>query len=238
MIPDTSLQILILENEGLVRAGMKALIQIAQPSAQIHEASSYNQAISILLNIQIDLAFIDYDLMSDKNGMDVVSVLRERELDTRAIMLSGHRDKELVLRCIDSGACGYIPKGMDDENGSIFRRAIDTVFNGGIFLPAFVFGRGGDTPEPSTILSASIPAETLGIKGRKLAVLYYLCQGYPNKTIATKMGISEGTIRKDYVTELFRIFKVSRRTQLMVEVARRSITVPKPHHSNSLAKID
>jgi two-component system nitrate/nitrite response regulator NarL len=57
-------------------------------------------------------------------------------------------------------------------------------------------------------------------------VLYYLCQGLPNKTIATRMQVEEGTIRKDYVPKLFRIFQVTRRTELLVEVARRGVIVP------------
>jgi two-component system nitrate/nitrite response regulator NarL len=48
----------------------------------------------------------------------------------------------------------------------------------------------------------------------------------PNKTIAAKMQVEEGTIRKDYVPKLFRIFQVTRRTELLVEVSRRGIIVP------------
>ena len=42
------------------------------------------------------------------------------------------------------------------------------------------------------------------------------------------MGIEEGTVRKDYLPKLFRIFKVVRRTELLIEVSRRGIAVPVP----------
>ena len=66
------------------------------------------------------------------------------------------------------------------------------------------------------------------MNGRALEALYYLCQGLPNKTIASKMGVEEGTVRKDYIPKLFRIFKVARRTELLVEISRRGIRIPKP----------
>ncbi len=76
-------------------------------------------------------------------------------------------------------------------------------------------------------------AESLGIGGRSLEVLYYLCQGLPNKSIARNMGIEEGTVRKDYLPRLFRLFKVARRTELLIEVSRRGIVIPQPAGAGS-----
>ncbi|MEQ1531265.1 MAG: LuxR C-terminal-related transcriptional regulator, partial [Methylococcales bacterium] len=67
-----------------------------------------------------------------------------------------------------------------------------------------------------------------GVKGRAVAVLYYLCQGYSNQEIATKLSLSENTVRKDYVSNLLKLFKVKSRTQLLVEIARLGIVIPKP----------
>lgn len=70
--------------------------------------------------------------------------------------------------------------------------------------------------------------DAIGLNGRSVDVLYYLCQGLPNKTIAKMMNVEEGTIRKDYVPKLFRAFRVARRTELLVEVARLGLKVPAP----------
>ncbi len=71
-------------------------------------------------------------------------------------------------------------------------------------------------------------AQSLGLAPRHCEVLYYLCQGLPNKSIAHRMGISEGTVRKSYVSDLLRFFGVARRTELMMEVARRRLKVKPP----------
>jgi two-component system nitrate/nitrite response regulator NarL len=225
MATGAKLSILLLEDQGLVRAGLRELIQISEPRAQIQEASSYEEAVARVEAEPFDIAFLDIDLKGGRSGLDFLRWLRAQELDTRAIMLSGRSEKEVVMACLNEGASGYILKDMDSEG--LFRRALDTVFQGSIFLPANVIGRGGFSPAPASA-PAPVQAESLGIGGRSLEVLYYVCQGLPNKSIARNMGIEEGTVRKDYLPRLFRLFKVARRTELLVEVARRGIVIPQP----------
>jgi two-component system, NarL family, nitrate/nitrite response regulator NarL len=219
------LDILVLEDQALVRAGMRALIQISEPHARIREAATYEEAVKSAEAGLIDIAFLDIDLKQEKSGLDFLKWLRGRDRDTRAIMLSGRAEKELVMACLAEGASGYIVKDM--ESDGLFRRALDTVFSGSIFLPANVIGRGGFSPAQPGV-PAPVSAESLGVTGRTLEALYWVCQGLPNKMIARHMGIEEGTVRKDYLPKLFRIFHVVRRTELMIEVSRRGIAVPKP----------
>lgn len=230
------IKILILEDQGLVRAGMRELIHICEPDAQILESNSFEDAIQKMTEHHFDFAFLDYELKSTRTGIDVLKYIREQDLDTRAIMLSGHTGQDLVLSCLNAGACGFIFKDLDDNN--IFRNAIDTVLNGGIFIPASVSGHGKfDGPNAGT--HADISLDSLGVSGRLLEVLGYLCQGLPNKSIANKMNIEEGTIRKDYVPKLFRIFKVARRIELLIEVSRLGLQFPRKfagqNKSNSVA---
>jgi DNA-binding NarL/FixJ family response regulator len=123
---DVPLTILILEDPGLVRAGMRELIQISEPHARIVEAAGFDEAVARAEAGPIDIAFLDVDLKGEKSGLDFLRWLRSREIDTRAIMLSGRAEKELVLTCLNEGASGYILKDM--ESDGLFRRALDTVF--------------------------------------------------------------------------------------------------------------
>jgi two-component system nitrate/nitrite response regulator NarL len=221
------LKILLLEDHGLVRAGFKALLKTFAPHAQVYEAACYEQAVVTLAREPIDFAFLDFKLVggTDKSGLDVLHFIREQALATRVIIVSGgeaangYLAKELVLQCISAGAFGYIPKAM--EGDGVLREAFETVLQGRVFLPAFVFDYCPDAgASPQSI-------ETLGLNGRSLEVLYYLCQGDVNKTIAKRMQLAEGTV-KDYVSLLLKQFKVKNRTQLLVEIARLGVVVPKP----------
>jgi len=224
------LLILLLEDQALVRAGMKALIQISEPLATIREAPSYERALEAIKNTRFDIAFLDIDLREQRTGLDFLRTIRSLDLDTRAIMLSGRAEKETVMTCIEAGASGYILKDM--ESDGLFRKALDTVFQGNIFLPASVIGRGGFSPSPS-LAPSKVSAESIGVTGRALEVLYYLCQGLPNKAIANRMRIEEATVRKDYVPKLFRLFRVTRRTELLVEISRRGLSIPTPSRTLS-----
>lgn len=225
--------ILLLEDQALVRAGLRELIQITEPRARIREAATFEEAAARIEAEHFDIAFLDIDLKGGRSGLEFLRWLRARELDTRAIMLSGRSDKEVVMECLNEGASGYILKDMDSEG--LFRRALDTVFQGSIFLPANVLGRGGYSPAPPAS-PAPLAADSLGISGRALEVLYYVCQGLPNKSIARNMGIEEGTVRKDYLPRLFRLFKVARRTELLIEVSRRGIVIPPPQPAAAPAR--
>src|SRR5258708_7985542 len=217
--------ILLLKAQALVRAGIKALIQTPEPLATIREASSYDAAVEAIKNTNFDIAFLDIDLKEQREGVDCVRYMRAVDLDGRAIMLAGRVEREMVMTCIEAGASGYILKDM--ESDGLFRKALDTVFQGNIFLPASVIGRGGFNPSPG-LAPSKVCAESVGVTGRALEVLYYLCQGLPNKAIANRMGIEEATVRKDYVPKLFRLFRVIRRTELLVEISRRGISIPTP----------
>ncbi len=217
--------ILILEDQGLVRAGMRELIHITEPEAKIVEVSCYEDAVKALSEYSFDFFFLDIDLNSTHDGRDVLAFIRSHEINVRTIMLSASSDKSLVLECLNLGASGFISKNSDSDE--VFRNALNTVFEGGIFIPLdlFEYDRINHRETPTETI---VSAETLGIAGRSLEVLYYLCQGLPNKTIACKMNVEEGTIRKHYVPKLFRIFRVARRTELLIEVSRLGIRTARP----------
>ncbi len=227
MAADAELAVLLLEDQALVRAGMRALIQMCEPRATIQEARSHDQALARLAAGPIDIAFLDIDLKEPLSGIDVLKHIRASELPTRVIMLSAQVEESVVLNCIRLGASGYIPKDMD-ANG-VFRRALDTVFQGGVFLPAGILGRGGFSPRPVTSAGPNSLAE-IGVKGRALEALYYICQGFSNAVIAHKMGVAESTVANEYNSKLFKQFHVASRASLIVEVARRGIIVAPPDH--------
>jgi two-component system, NarL family, nitrate/nitrite response regulator NarL len=214
-------RVLLLEDQALIRAGMRALIEASEPGAVVREAGSYDEAVACLEATSPDVAFLDIDLKSARTGLDVLAHIRARGLSTRTIVLSANGEAAFVLNALRMGASGYIVKDMDGDG--LFRRALDTVFQGGVFLPADIFGR-----EDATAAAAPASLDTIGVKGRALEVLYSICQGFSNQLIAEKMNLAESTVANDYNTRLFRQFRVASRAALIVEVARRGIIPPPP----------
>lgn len=216
--------ILLLEDFGLIRSGMHRLIVDSEPRAEVTEAASFDAAVAALERRPFDIAFLDYDLRSDKTGLDLLTWIRERDLLTRVIMLSGEADDNLVTACLKAGAGGYICKDLDGDD--LFRRALDTVFQGGVFLPAGVLGRGGYSPGAAR--PTPVSAASLGVTERAFEVLHFVSQGLPYKTVARALGIEEATVRQDHMPKLFRAFGVSKKDALLAELARRSLVIPPP----------
>lgn len=217
-------RVLIVEDHHLVRAGFKSLLYEVDSRCDVVEAGSYQEAVKLLSEQQFDLLFIDIDLRSERSGIDLLRVAREMDGAAKIIMLSATDDVETILGCISAGASGYIAKTTDDQ--SSVTQAIATVLSDGVYLPAAVLQRSMPIDRFRQTVSDQATLEKLAPRMRE--VLYYLCQGLSNKEIARKMGISEGTVRKNYVSALLQAFKVTRRTALVIEVSRRGLQLPRP----------
>ena len=224
-------RVLIVEDHHLVRAGFKSLLYEVNSLCDVVEAGTFEEAIKLLTEQEFDLLFIDIDLRSERSGIDLLRAVREMDVAVKIIMLSATDDVETILGCISSGASGYIAKTTDDQSSVI--QAIATVLADGVYLPAAVLQRGQSIDRS---LQTECDQSTLQkLAPRMREVLYYLCQGLSNKEIARTMGISEGTVRKNYVSALLQAFKVTRRTALVIEVSRRGLQLPRPQ---SLLRVD
>lgn len=221
--------VLLVEDQGLVRAGMKTLLHLVEPELLITEAGSYDEAMRKLLQYKIDVVLLDIDLRSQKTGLDLLAHIREQALPIKVIMLSASDDRDTVMHCIASGASGYIAKSAGHE--SVFAEALGTVLSDGVFLPSSLWSLPQSADAGTAQSSLPKRLEDFALSPRMTEVLYYLCQGLPNKGIARQMGISEGTVRKTYVSELLRHFKVARRTELIIEISRLGLRVPRPKAS-------
>jgi two-component system nitrate/nitrite response regulator NarL len=219
------MKILLLEDHNLVRAGIRELILMSKKDAEVFEASNAIEAISLLDVNEFNIAFLDIKLGYEEDGIDILRFIKSNKPKIKIIMLSAVSSADVILNCLELGACGFISKEFEDEK--IFSRVLDSIFDGGIFIPLKRTECGFEISKYLPSISKISP-EDFGIRGRALEVLFYICQGYPNKIIAKKMKIEEGTIRKDYVPKLFRIFKVARRTELLVEISRMGLRLPEP----------
>lgn len=230
-------KVLLVDDQELVRSGMKSMLQLVAPAVAIEQAGSCAEAKAWLQAARFDLIFLDLDLdtqagrsgravHTSQSGLAILDYLRERCLPVRVVMLSDSDDPDTILRCITAGACGFITKRVGDERMLAF--ALGAAFSDGLFLPASFLTAIRERLAPTPPAASSHSLVPLGFTPRLTEVLYYLCQGLSNQDIADRMGICEGTVRKSYVSELLRAFGVARRSALIIEVNRRGLQVPPP----------
>jgi two-component system nitrate/nitrite response regulator NarL len=213
-------RILLVDDHGLVRHGIRALLDVCAPELDVDEAGSFEEALQHLQSSEHSLSLVDLDLGSTKTGLDLLEAMHRLGRGLPAIVLSGHDNHETVMQCLDRGASGFITKAADDDG--VFRQAIETVLAGQVYLPRATLSRNG--PGSSFAAFGRKTPDPASLKPSLQRTLVYLHQGLTNKVIAERMHVSEYTAR-DYCSELYRIFGVAKRSQLMVELARRGIVL-------------
>ncbi|HEV7832740.1 MAG TPA: response regulator, partial [Caballeronia sp.] len=96
---------------------MKSLILANEPLLDIDEADGFEQATEKLSARSYDLVFLDYQLRGNSTGLDLLNWIGEQEREVQTIMLSAQDDRDTVLECIRSGACGFISKASEQGAG-------------------------------------------------------------------------------------------------------------------------
>ena len=122
-------------------------------------------------------------------------------------LISGVANPAILQAALDAGARGVIPKSLD---GAAVVAAVQTILDGGRFVPADLQADGNANDAASAETAADNPIATL--TRREMQVLSLLTQGLANKQIAYQLNIQEVTV-KLYVGRLLRKFNVQNRTQ-------------------------
>ena len=168
--------------------------------------------------------------------------MREGYPAVPVVVLSASERPTDVMRALDGGAMGFVPKKA--SNAALFE-ALRIVMSGGVYVPRQMLGAGpagsSDKPEGDTIpavmrlssITASppmrseppappagaSPLERFGLTPRQTDVLALLLQGKPNKLIARELKLSVETV-KDHVAAVLRALNVTSRTQAVLVVSR------------------
>ena len=202
------------------------LLKSLDPNIVVAHARSARECLDHAATTGFDLVLLDLGL-PDKPGLEALSDLKHAHPDLPVIVLSGQEDRDTVLESIKRGAMGFIPKSSDDPK--LLWHALKMALSGAVTVPASVsaLNETHSSPRPQDApqkidRAHTASAQDLGLTPRQIDVLTLLVQGLPNKSIARRLDIAETTAR-GYVSELLAVFRVTNRTQLVLEVARRGL---------------
>lgn len=212
------MKILLVDDHTLFRDGMKHLLQDLRDELELVESDSVQQALACLQGDTFDLILLDLQL-SDTHGLDSLILVREQTEETPIIVLSAEQDHEIIHRSIEQGAMGFISKAATHEE---LLAAIQLILAGGVFLPREVTLARSSARVNGSGASHSSRAVLDSLSERQREVLRYLLQGKPNKTISTKLEISENTV-KAHLSAIFRALGARNRTEAVYFAARAGV---------------
>lgn len=187
--------ILIVDDHPVVRRGLLALLQAEPWVGRVLEAATFAEGVELAVTQNPSAAVVDLGL-PDGDGVELVRRVRRSAPDCAVLVLTMTSDDRVVRRCLESGAAGYVLKSTDPV---MVVRAIQTVLEGGLVLGPGVAssalpGGPGELAFPLNQLS--------GVEVRLLALV---ADGRSNGQIATRLGVSEKTVRNRLSTVLTKI---------------------------------
>lgn len=162
---------LVIDDHPLIRDAVRNTILSLGPGSRVDMADSFAAARELLeTDTDWDFALLDLSL-PDCDGFDGLTALRERRPGLSTIVLSGRTDRDTILRCIDLGAAGYIPKTSHSDTIS---DAIRLVASGHVYLPREALGHepaghirtGQPRPGPHAGHATSVAEPSFGLRGR------------------------------------------------------------------------
>ncbi|MFT3779930.1 MAG: response regulator transcription factor [Ottowia sp.] len=211
------MRILLVDDHALFRDGVALLLRELDPVVQVWHAANLDEALAALAGgAGIELILLDF-ILPGIHGLPALEALRERHPGVPVVMLSSQEDQITVLRAIQLGAMGFIPKSASSDQ---MFDALRTVLAHGIYVPPLSLA-GIALPKPARPRTS--PAE-LGLTPRQTQVLRLILEGKPMKLIASELGLSHNTA-KTHVSAVLRALAVTTRTQAIVAANRMGLVL-------------
>lgn len=203
-----SVRVCLVENETLVRQGLRRVLELAPDVAVVGEARDGEEALRVIADSKPDVVLLDVR-MPRLDGLGVLRALRGRP---PCLLLTTFDDPDVVLDGIRAGARGYLLK---DVSFDVLATAIRAIAAGGSFMQPSVTERvlrGLDGVRAHPDLDDAHEKLT----DRELEVLRLLAGGYSNAEIAGALGVAERTV-KNHVSAVLAKLYVRDRTRAVLK---------------------
>ena len=182
------IRVLVAEDHGLVRAGIRRLLDDLAGVEVVAEARDGREAVELILQHLPDVALVDMT-MPGLNGLAVIVRARAEAQSVRAVVLSMHDNEEFVWEALAAGAAGYLLK---DASPTELELAVRAVAAGGAYLSPAVsrhvvhdYVRRG-APGPASGLER--------LTQRQREIVQLIAEGNTNSEIANALTISLKTV--------------------------------------------
>lgn len=209
---------LIVDDHALVAGALTLLLEDRDPEADVHTAATADAALELVdREGDADLLILDLSLPG-VTGTELMEEIVRRQPMLKILVVSGLADQESIMRVLQLGAAGFVPKSLDTE---LLSSAIDFVLKGGVYIPSKLLTesqKDGFFTRTAARLKAPESAPP-HLTDRQLDVLAQLAKGAPIKRICRELDLSEGTV-KTHVAAIYRSFGASNRTEALIAARR------------------
>lgn len=206
------IKVLLVDDQGLIRQGLRVLLELEPDLEIVGEAENGEQAINLVAKFQPDVVLLDIR-MPIMDGVAATREIQKRFAKTKILVLTTFDDDEYVSAALQNGAMGYLLKDTPSEELAV---AIRAVYKGYTQLgPGIVKKLLTQFSNSTPTQSPAVPSSLAELTPREKEVLRLIATGASNREIAQQLYISEGTV-KNHVTNILNRLNLRDRTQAAI----------------------
>jgi two-component system, NarL family, response regulator LiaR len=210
---DHKIRVLIADDHGVVREGLRAYLELEPDIAVVGEARDGQEAVRRVAELSPDVVLMDL-LMPTMDGVQATQLIKQQKPETHVIVLTSFVDEDRVVPAIRAGATSYLLK---DIGAPDLARAIRGAHAGQAQLHPEVARR-----LMQQVTAPRKPDAAADLTEREREVLQLVAQGRSNKEIARDLVVSERTI-KGHVSSILGKLGLQDRTQAALYAVRHGL---------------
>ncbi len=214
---ESRISVLIADDHPLFRQGIKQILELENDITVVAQAANGDEAVRLTREHKPDVILMDIN-MPGSNGLQAIKEIKDENINSKIIVLTIHEDREYLIKTIQMGAEGYVLK---DAEPSVLIGAIRSVHQGQSYIQPNMTKELVKEFNRLTLHGRERNGENR-LTAREREVLKLIAEGMINKEIATKLYISEKTV-KNHVSSIFRKLNVSDRTQAAIYAIKHNI---------------
>ena len=218
-----ALRVVLVDDQHLVRAGLRALLERAPDITVVGEAGDGASGLAVVRTERPDVVLMDVRMPGTDGLQATRRIVADPALgDVRVVMLTTFDDDEYLFEAIRAGAAGFLLK---DTGPDALREAVRTVAGGDALLSPAVTRR---VLAAAAQAAAADPQRLAGLTGRERDVLAQVGTGRSNAEIGVALHLSPDTART-YVSRLLTKLDARDRSQLVVIAYESGLVRPGEH---------
>ena len=209
----TTVRVLLVDDHAVVCVGLTQLLTTTDDLQVVGTASNGAMAIELVRELAPDVVLMDLS-MPELDGLEATKQITASGSAARIVALTSFSDKCHILQTFDAGAVGYLLKDAEPEE----------------IIRAVRQAAAGQSPVDPKVAQVLLSARTqrvkpaFGLTAREQDVLGLLSEGFANKHIARRLGITEATV-KAHLTSVFQTVGVRDRTQAALWAHRHGLAL-------------
>lgn len=215
-----SLRVVIADDHAVVREGLRLILSSEKQFQVVGQASDGKEALELSSRLDPDILLLDLD-MPRMNGLETLRQLAEGKRNVKVIVLTASIENQEIVQALRLGARGVILKEAPPQ---LLMKCIHCVSRGEYWI-----GREAVSDLIRGLQSLiQTPPETeipFGLTSREREIISAVLQGDSNKDVATRLAISEQTV-KNHLTNIFNKIGVSSRLELALFAAKHRLVQP------------